>query len=87
MKKIIFHIYTDMYDEYDWFFNEDCEMLAYWSLADAYWRQEYMHPLLSALGFAVVGLPYDKANRKIQMAITRVLKEEGATKADFKRER
>ncbi len=80
--RTIYHVYTEVFGEYDFFFDEDGDELAHWCRNDTSWSHEYMDPLLKKLGYNIKRP--EQLSKKIANQIECILMEDGATKEDTK---
>jgi len=51
--KTIYHVYSDAFGEYDFWFDAKGKYLTSWHSNDASYRKEYMEPLFAAIGVNV----------------------------------
>jgi len=73
--KVIYWVGTFEPYEMEWFFDENHNLITYWSCNDAQWREEYMTPLMEALGVEIKYHSYPTAPLKIRKKIKLELKE------------
>lgn len=57
LMKTIYHVWYEDEFEADGFYDDKGVLLQWWMANDAEWRQEYMGPLLEAIGFEVKPAP------------------------------
>jgi hypothetical protein len=79
--KTIYHVYAEVFGEYDFFFDEKGNELCHWHLNDAHWRSEYMNPLLTALGIELVEAEW--TDERWIALIREILIDDGASEEDF----